>query len=97
MFELSENLNIYTEKNLNIILKDLFNPFPHNKILDQAKLKVFADGKFNVTKMIISVFHRVENIVGKGEIACISNFSFSLNVFKGFPRGVKRCHCVGIG
>ena len=32
--------------------------------------------------MIISVFDRVENIVGKGEIACTSNFSFSHNVFK---------------
>ena len=41
-----------------------------NKILDQTKLKAFADGKLNVTKMIISVFDRVENIVGKGEIAC---------------------------
>ena len=32
--------------------------------------------------MIISVFDRVQNIVGKGEIACTSNFSFSHNVFK---------------
>ena len=32
--------------------------------------------------MIISVFDSVENIVGKGEIACTSNFSFSDNVFK---------------
>ena len=32
--------------------------------------------------MAISVFDRVENIVGKGEIACISNFSFSLDVVK---------------
>ena len=32
--------------------------------------------------MIISVFDRVENIVGKGQIACTSNFSFSHNVFK---------------
>ena len=32
--------------------------------------------------MIISVFDRVENIVGKGEIACTSNFSFSHNFFK---------------
>ena len=31
---------------------------------------------------MISVFDRVENIVGKGEIACTSNFSFSHNVFK---------------
>ena len=29
--------------------------------------------------MIISVFVILENIVGKGEIACISNFSFSHN------------------
>ena len=58
------------------------NPFPHDKILDQTKLKAFADNKLNVTKVIISVFDRVENIVGKGEIACTSNFSFSHNVFK---------------
>ena len=32
--------------------------------------------------MTLSVFDRVENIVGKGEIACISNFSFSNNVIK---------------
>ena len=46
-----------------------FNPFPHNKILDQTKLKGFADDKLTVTKMIISVFDRVENIVAKEEIA----------------------------
>ena len=32
--------------------------------------------------MIIPVFDSVENILGKGEIACTSNFSFSHNVFK---------------
>ena len=32
--------------------------------------------------MIISVFDRAKNIVGKGEIACTSNFSFSQNIFK---------------
>ena len=55
---------------------------PHDKILDQTKLKAFADNKLNVTKMIISAFDRVENIGGKGQIACTSNFSFSHNVFK---------------
>ena len=40
------------------------NPFPHDKILDQTKLKAFADDKLNITKMIISVFDRGENIVG---------------------------------
>ena len=58
------------------------NPFPLDKILDQTKLKAFANDKLNVTKMIISVFDKVENIVGKGEIACTSNFSFSHDVLK---------------
>ena len=37
----------------------------------QTKLKAFADNipVLNVTKTIISVFDRVENIAGKGEIA----------------------------
>ena len=76
----------------------LVNPFPYNKILDQTKSKAFADDKLNITKMIISVFDKVENIVGKGEIACTSNFSFPTMFSKGFfPRGVKRCHCMGMG
>ena len=39
------------------------NPLPDDKILDRSKLKAFADDKLNVTKMIISVFDRVGNIV----------------------------------
>ena len=78
------------------------NPLPDNKILDQTKLKAFADYKLNVTKIIISVFDRVENIVGKGEwekekllVQVISPFPtmFSKDFF---PRCVKRCHCVGM-
>ena len=46
----------------------MINPFPRDKILDQTKLKAFADDKLNVTKMAISVFDRAENIVGKGEM-----------------------------
>ena len=60
----------------------LLNPLLDDKILDQTKLKAFADDKLNVTKMIISIFDQVENFVGKGEIACRSNFSFSQKVFK---------------
>ena len=54
-------------------------------------MRAFADDKLNVTKIIISVCDRVENIVGKGEIACKSNFFFSHNVFKSFfyPRHAK--------
>ena len=48
--------------------------------------------------MIISVFNRVENIVGKGEIACTSNFPFPTMFSKDFlPRPLKRCDCVGMG
>ena len=69
------------------------NPLPHDKTLDQTKSKAFVNDKFSVTKMIISVFDRVENIVGKGEIA-----PFPSKFSKGFfPRPVKRCHCVGMG
>ena len=57
---------------------------PTRQNLDWTKLKAFADDKLHVTKMILFAFDRVENIVGKGEIACISNFSFSHNVFKRF-------------
>ena len=75
-----------------------YNPFTLDKILDQTTLKAFVDDKLNVTKMMKSVFDSAENIVGKGEIACASNFSFSHYVFKGFfPKLVKRCHCVGMG
>ena len=64
------------------LVPTLVNPFPQNKILDQTKLRAFADDKLNVMKLILSVFDRVENIVAKGEIACTSNFSLSHNVFK---------------
>ena len=34
-----------------------------------TKLKAFADNKLNVAKMMISLFDRGENTVGKGENA----------------------------
>ena len=48
-----------------VIVWEWVNPFPHDKILDATKLKAFAENKLNATKMIISVFDRIENIVGK--------------------------------
>ena len=79
-----------------ILSQKRLNPFPHDKILDKTKLKAFADDKL---KMIISVFDRAENIVGKGEIACTSNFSFSHNFFEkasfpDAPEGVIVWECV---
>ena len=74
------------------------NPFPHDKILHQTKLKAPADDNSDVTKIIISVFDRLENIEGKGEIACKAISTFPTMFSKGFyPRCVKRCYCVGMG
>ena len=75
-----------------------FNPFPHDKTLDQTELKAFADEKLNVTKMIISVLDKVENIGAKEKLLVQAISSFPTMFSKGFfPRPVKRCHCVGMG
>ena len=50
------------------------NHLPNDKILDVTKLKAFADDKMNVAQMMISVFDRMENIVGKGENAGYQHF-----------------------
>ena len=42
--------------------------------MEVTKLKALADGKINVAQMMISVFDRVENIVGKGENAGYQHF-----------------------
>ena len=49
-------------------------PITRRQNFDLAKLKAFADDKINATKMIISAFDRVENIVGKGENAGYQHF-----------------------
>ena len=61
----------------------LFNPLPDDQILALSNLKAFADNKVNITPCIKFVFHRIENIVGKGENVT-SIFSFSHNVFNPF-------------
>ena len=47
---------------------------PNDKILYVIKFKAFADDKINLAQMMISVFDRVENIVGKGENAGNQHF-----------------------
>ena len=60
-----------------------FSAFPHDKILDLTKLKAFADDKLNVSKMIIFVFDRVENIVGEKEKLLVqANSPFPTIFFK---------------
>ena len=50
-------------------------------------LEAFANDRFKVAKMMVSVLDRVEN-VGKEKMLVTSIFSFSLNVFqKLHPKG----------
>ena len=56
----------------------------------------------NLTKMEESYPNRWKTLWEKEKLLITSNFSFSHSVFKrlvsqGCPRGVKRCHCVGMG
>ena len=78
---------------------NVFQPITRRQILDCSKLKEFADDNFKFDKNGRKLSKQVENAVGKGEIARNEQFLlFPQNFSKGlFPRGVKRCHCVGMG
>ena len=52
----------------------MFNSLPNDKSFDVTNLKAFADDKFIVAKMTISLFYRIENTVGKGENAGYQHF-----------------------
>ena len=73
----------------------MLNPFP-NKILDSSKLKEFAEDNFKFDENGRKFIKRVENTVGKGEIACYEQFLlfpvFSKNVY---CRYVKTRACLG--
>ena len=68
-----------------------FNPLPNEKILDMSRLKAFTDDKMNIAKMMIYVFDKVENIVGKGENAGYQHFLLFPQYFqKAFSSGVLK-------
>ena len=74
---------------------DVDKPITRRQILDSSKLKDFADDNFENGRKLSKW---VENIVGKGEIARYEQFPLFPVFSKGLiPRGVKRCHCVGMG
>ena len=68
-----------------------FNSLPNKENLEWSKLKAFANDIINFLEMIITLFYRVEDIVGKGEMLVASIFSFSHNVLKGlfYPGSLK--------
>ena len=47
---------------------------PNDKFIDWSKLKAFADDKIKMIKKLKFYFGKVENIVGKGEIAGYQHF-----------------------
>ena len=51
-----------------------FNPLPDDKILDWSKLKQFADNNYKFDENSRKCSKRVENTVGKGEIARYAQF-----------------------
>ena len=75
-----QNAFFATDLDLHCLHKVL-NSISSYKFLDWSKMKVFADDVFNVVMMIISIFYRVENIVGKGENAGYKHFLLFLQCF----------------
>ena len=77
----------------------VFKPITRRQTLDSSKLKEFADNSFKFDENGRKLSKPVENTVGKEELARYEQFLLFPKCFtKGlFPRGVKRCHCVGIG
>ena len=69
-------MNLIGKQSTHCLIKSL-----PKDILNWFKLKAIAD-KINATENLKFLLGRVENIEGKGENACTSIFSFSLNVFK---------------
>ena len=61
-------------KRSNQRLRSLYEPFPKRKMLDSSKLKDFADDDFKFDENGKKLFKRVENTVGKGEIAHYEQF-----------------------
>ena len=61
-------------KNMGKKNENVLNSLPNKNVLDRTKFKAFADDKLNVAKILIYVFDRVENIMGKGENAGYQHF-----------------------
>ena len=59
----------------------VFNPFPNTPISDRPKFKEVTDDNWNVDIKLFQDTDCIENIMEKGEIVILSNFTFSHNVF----------------
>ena len=66
----------------------LVNPFPNIPFCDRSKFKEAVDDDWNVAIKGFYDTDCIENIVGKGEIAHLINFTFSHNVFLKFVSSI---------
>ena len=57
-----------------MLVRLLLNPFTNYEFLDTSKLKEFADDNFEFYEKCREFSKRVENTVGKGEIARYEQF-----------------------
>ena len=76
-----------------MFVKRELNPLPDDKILDRSKLKQSADDSFKFDENRRKFSKRVENTVGKGEIARYEQFllfpqCFQKAFFAGASKGV---------
>ena len=56
-------------------------PLPKDNFFEWIKLKALAEDNLDITEIVIYVFNRVENILGKGENAGYQHFLFFLTMF----------------
>ena len=68
------------------VCENFINSSQKHKMLALTEMKAFADDKFSIAKMMVSVFGKVENTVRKGENAGYQHFLlyFSHNSFKSY-------------
>ena len=75
-----------------------YQPFPKQQILDSSKLKEFADDNSKTDENGRKFNQRVENTVGKGEIAHYEQFLLFPQCFQDlYCRHVKTRVCLGKG
>ena len=70
--------------------------YQNNKTVNESTMKLFAEGKINMSEKLKFVMERVENIVGKGENAGYQHFLLLAQCFSKtfFLRVVKSRDCV---
>ena len=71
----------------------MYEPITRLQILDSSKLKDFADNNFKIAENGMKLSKRVENTLGKGEIAHYEQFRlvpqcFQMAYFPGASKGV---------